>query len=265
MPVPQRRSAIALLIAFILCTACEASLASDLDEAQADEVVLALDRAGIGARKERAETPGESASFAVIVARDDIAPALAVLRAQELPRRRAAGFDRLFAERGLVPNASDERARYGAAVAGELSRSLEAFDGVARARVHVALPDNGARLLDTQAPRPRASVLIEHRRGAHIDANAVRALVAGAVSDMRAEDVAVVLTPMGSRERHARHLAQIGPIAVSQGSAGLLKAILAGSFALNLILAGALVLARMRRRSANREPALHVRETRSSG
>lgn len=252
-PLVRARSTVAVAVAAALCAACESELSSGLDEAQADEVVLALDEAGIGADRERVESGGE-ASYRVVVAPGDLAAALAVLRERELPRRPAAGFEELFDEGGLVPSAAQERARYAAAVSGELSRSLESLDGVVHARVHVALPEPGARPLDEGPPAARASVLIEHRPDADVDEGAVRALVAGAVQDLAAEDVAVVRARTRARPARAPHLTRVGPVAVSRGTAGTLKGILAASFALNLILVVALVSIR-RRTAARGEPA----------
>lgn len=234
------------LLLVLACAGCEAELAAELDAPQADEVVLALDEAGIGARKERDPTSG---AYRVIVARDEVAPALAVMREGELPRERAPGLDALFGERGLVPSASEERAREAAATAGELARSIEALEGVERARVHIALAAQ-AGPLDAERTPPTASVLIEQRRGARVDEDAVRTLVAGAVSDLAAERVAVVRTNARAVRRREARLVTIGPIAVSRGSAALLKAILALSFGLNIALAGAVILARTRRTRA---------------
>lgn len=243
--VPFPALPMALALAAALACGCASELASDLDEAQADEIVLALDEAGIGATKERAEGPGDR--FRVVVAHEDVAAALAVLRDAQLPRERAPGIAELFAERGLVPSAVEERARQAAATAGELARSIERFEGVTRARVHLALPDPAARPLDEEPLSPRASVLIEHRPDANIDEDAVRALVAGAVPRLAAEDVAVVRTRARAVRSREPHLVVLGPITVTRSSAGALKAILAASFALNLILAAALVLLRARR------------------
>ncbi len=260
----QRTLVLCTIPCVVLMLGCETDVAANLDEGQADEIVLALDAAGIGARKIGTETIGSGEqSYTVRVARAELASALAVLRDEELPRRRAPGFESLFAERGLVPSASEERGRHAAAVAGEIGRSLETIDGVHRARVHVALADTSARMLDAEPSRPRASVLIEERRGARIDDDAVRALVAGAISDLRTEDVAVVRTPALRASRARPRLAYVGPIAVARGSAGSLKAMFATSFALNLILAAALVLARMRRTAASNVGAELVREPRS--
>ncbi len=248
---PRLTASIAACVGALALAGCTSELSSDLDEAQADEIVLALDESGIGAEKERSSTDGH---FRVIVTREDLAPALAVLREHDLPREEPPGLDSLFAERGLVPSAVEEHARQTAATAGELARSIESLDGVARARVHLAIPEPAGHLLDEAPARASASVLIELRPHARVDERAIRGLVAGAVTGLSAEDVAVVRTEARPSRRRERHLVTIGPITVTRGSAGALKALLAGSFALNLVLAALVVVVRRRRDAARRPP-----------
>src|SRR5690606_32496751 len=89
------RAGLSLLVTGPLCLlGCRAELASDLDEAQAAAVVLALDEAGIGAEK----SPSGGADrgrFRVSVAREDVAAGLAVLRDRDLPREPAPGMAEL--------------------------------------------------------------------------------------------------------------------------------------------------------------------------
>src|SRR5690606_14922881 len=98
--------------------------------------------------------------------------------------------------------------------------------------------------------------LIEHRPGARVDEAAVRALVAGAVNDLAADDVAVVQSERAPSDR-APQLVLIGPIAVTRASATPLKLVLIASFATNLILAAVIVLARARRRAAAQQRPAH--------
>lgn len=239
-----------VLVAAFVLVGCSAELAANLDAAQADDVVLALDEAGIGARKEPSGAPGAEQRFRVEVAREDLAPALAVLRDRRIPRERPPGYAELFAERGLVPSAADERARHAAATAGELARTLESIDGIERARVHLGLVDPSPRALDATAPRARAAVLLEARADAAIDDAAIRALVAGAVPELTPDDVAVVRAPARAVRGREPQLVTLGPVTVTRSTEGALKAILAGSFVLNLALIAALLF--VRRRAARR-------------
>jgi len=240
-----------ILALLALAPGCEATLESGLPEEEANAVVVALHAHEIGATKER-EGTGDEARYAVIVAPEDVAPALEVLRAEHLPRDQAPGLHEVFGEPGLVPTATEERARYVAALGGELATSLEAIDGVLDARVHVALPESARLALDEDRPTPRASVLLTYRGDPPpYDADAVRALVAGAVQDMRVEDVAVVGTRApAARATDGEGLVSLGPLTVTRGSSGTLKAILGGSLVLHLVVAGLLVAVLVRRRRA---------------
>ncbi len=240
------RRVAAILVVFL--AACEATVATGLPEAEANDIVVALHGQGIGAAKQPMEG-GDG--FQVVVSPDEVAPALEVMRAEALPRESAPGLGEVFGEGGLVPTATEERARYVAALGGELSQSIESMEGVLDARVHVALPDRRRVSLDQEQPAPRASVLIRFRGNqAPYDENAVRALVSGAVQELEPQQVAVVGVAAGpAPERREANLVRVGPLTVTRGSSTTLKAILGGAFALNVVLAAALVLVWRRRRT----------------
>lgn len=248
-------------LALTLAGGCEATVESGLTEKQANRIVVALHEQQIAADKEKEDARGDEARYRVVVASDDVGPALGLLRAAELPRREDPGLNEVFGEGGLVPTATEERARYVAAVGGELSRSIEAIDGVLDARVHVAIPDTRDFALDEEPPRPRASVLVKYRPGEPpYEEDAVRALVAGAVEGMRAEDVAIVgvAGAPDPEPSAASALVHVGPIAVTRGSAPALKAVLGGALGLHAVLALALVLLVLRHRRA--EPVTPERD-----
>ena len=248
----RRTHLIPLSAAFLLIAGCHASLKSDLDEVQADEVILALHEAGIGADKALEGGAASEPRYRVEVSREDVGRALAVLQARELPRLPAAGLGELFAESSLLPTATEERARYVAAVAGELTRTLESIDGVVDARVHLAVPERGSLLLDGEAPEPRASVLLRHRAGSRApDDAAVRALVAGAILDIPEERVAVVRLEVPDSAARAPSLVEVGPVTVTASTATRLRLLLATGLVILMGLALTLVWA-VRRGSGRR-------------
>jgi type III secretion protein J len=165
-----------------------------LDERQANQVLTALDESGLSAAKQRDE--GTEAAWRVEVPGSEAARARRILSERELPRPESGGFAQAFARQSLVPTPAEERARLLQALAGELSRTVEAVDGVVEARVHLALaPDDPLRA--GLAPRPRGAVLVKVRPGARPRveplAPGIRSLVAGAVAGLDPADVAVVL------------------------------------------------------------------------
>src|SRR5512137_627877 len=109
------------LLAFLLALAgcAEEEVFHRLDEAQANQVLVALGEAGLTGRVARAQ--GEEGALAVLVPSGDAAEARRVLAGRDLPRARAPGFSDLFVSPGLVPTPVEERARYLHALAGELS------------------------------------------------------------------------------------------------------------------------------------------------
>lgn len=238
--------------ALVALAACAQPLEAGLEEEDANAILVALHDRGIGAQK---EPEAGAETYAVRVAGDDLARGLDVLRAEGLPRRAPEGLREVFGEGGLVPTATEERARYVAALGGELARSLEAIDGVLEARVHLALPERRLLAVGDAKPRPRASVLLRHRGpDAPYDPADVRALVAGAVEDLDADDVAVVgVATAPPPEPTEGGLVNIGPVTVTRSTAGALKAVLAGSLALNVVFALLMGWALSRRRRQSPE------------
>jgi type III secretion protein J len=189
-----RRVTPLLLLAAVLGGCGDEPLLHDLDERQANEVLVALDEGGVPATKQRQD--GSEAGWTVAVPRGDGGRAHRLLAARQLPRVRPAGLGDLFGKGGMVPTPVEEHARWLAALAGELARSLEALDGVVEARVHLGLPSE-----DALRPGPkaggRAAVLLKCRPAAcqplRSSEPGLRALVAGAADGLTADSVAVVI------------------------------------------------------------------------
>ncbi len=193
----RHRTALLVLgvIAPFLAAGCaREEILHDLDERQAAEVVVALDDGGIAAGKARAG--GTEGGFTVEVEPADSARALRILAERDLPRPRPPGFGEVFSKGGLVPTATEERALYQHALAGELARSVEGIDGVVGARVHLALAEPDP-LHPGERPSPRAAVLLRCRPAACAAVRAlepgIRALVAGAADRLEPAAVAVVV------------------------------------------------------------------------
>lgn len=230
-----------LLLVFACVAGCDARLASDLTEAQANELIVALHASGIAAEKDLEKGARGEARYEVDVPEGEVGRALSVLASADLPRRDETGIDEAFAEGGLVPTATEERARLVAAIGGELARTIERIDGVVDARVHVALPEPREILLDETPPSSRASVLVKHRIDhAPPDVESIRAIVAGAVPSMDPASVAV-LTVVAEPPPERSALTHVGPFSVTRGSATLLKGVLVANLGLHVLLASLLV------------------------
>jgi len=229
------------LLGAILAVACNVPVAANLDEDDANRIVLALDRSNIDATKET--DPTAEGKVRVVVARDDVARALATMRDEELPRPRPQGVLDSMDKGALVPSQTAEHAQYVAGLSGDLERTLESVDGVLGARVHLNLAQEDA-LRDGPPPKTTASVLVEHRGSTPpLTHDAVQKLVAGGVSGLAAQDVSVVMIARPApAARGEAQLAHVGPIAVARGSVRVLQATLGGLAALVALLALASLL-----------------------
>lgn len=182
-----------LIVAALFVFGCSAAIQQGLDEAAANEVLTSLERAGIPASKSRAE----DGAFTVSVGQADALAAMELLRSLGLPRGRQPGFGDVYKSSSLIPTPTEERARYNEALAGEVARTLETFDGVILARVHLVLPEPDPLAVDGK-PRvvAQAAVLLKIRAGqpAPIVLADVQKLVAGSVPGLLPAAVSVVVT-----------------------------------------------------------------------
>jgi type III secretion protein J len=212
-----------ILAPLLLAGCAREEILHDLDERQAAEVVVALDEGGIPAGKARA---GPDGGFTVEVSAPDAARALRLLADRDLPRPRPPGFGEVFAKGGLVPTATEERALYQHALAGELARSVEAIDGVVGARVHLALAEPDP-MRPGDRPAPRAAVLVRCRPAACAAVRAlepgIRSLVAGAADRLEPAAVAVVMAEAREAPAQAAPRRRLWPkvAAILAGAAAL--------------------------------------------
>jgi len=237
-----------MVIALVALCGCSANVLHGLDERGANEATAALERAGIGAQKvaDDAAMPGAGASFTVRVATGDATRAVDLLHALGLPRDRRPGFAETYGQQSLIPTASEERARYVNATAGEIEKTLETIDGVVGARVHLALEDADPLALEAK-PREggaRAAVLLKARAGATpVTERDVQKLVAGSVAGLDASAVAVVVTAaMDPLEGANAPLAPLGPLRITAGTRPVLIGLLVGALALLALLATLLLI-----------------------
>jgi type III secretion protein J len=241
-------------------------VAAGLDEGQANRVVVALDKAGVGADKET--DPGTEGRFRVVVEKDDAPRAIAAMRDEDLPAPQAAGILDAMGKGSLVPSQLAEHAQFVAGLSGELERTLSAIDGVLGARVHLSLPDRDP-LREGPRPKATASVLLKHRGATPpIDAHEVKRLVAGAAPSLAPDDVAVVMIPRPAPAATGdRTLSRLGPITATRGSVSTLRIVAAAVVLVDLVLVfSVLVLwSRLRRvRAAALEESPDLRQARSA-
>ena len=225
----------------LFLSACNVPIAVGLDESDANQAVVALEKSGVAAEKER--DPDAEGHWRISVARDDASSAAGILSAESLPPAASPGLLDAMGQGSIVPSIASEQAKFVAGTAGELERSLRSLNGVVSVRVHLAVPVQDA-LNPTETPTPAsASVLLRHRGAAPpIAIVDIQRLVAGAVPGLSTNQVSVVASPVPQASRlPERELARFGPVTVTRASVFPLRSIVGGAVILNLGLLGALL------------------------
>jgi type III secretion protein J len=231
---------------------CSVSVAEDLSEVEANRVISALGQHSIAADK--APDPAREGRYRVDIGQADLALAIGALEGAGLPSPASPGVLDSLGESGLVASRKTEQARLVAGTAGELQRSLGEITGVLGARVHLSVTEADPLAPPELRQPPSASVLIRHRTATPPLALAdVQRLVAGAVSGLAPERVAVVFQPVSTPPIDTHNaLVRFGPLSVTRSSVVALRVLLAGVVASNLLLLTALLFLWTRFRNARR-------------
>jgi type III secretion protein J len=213
-------------------------VAKGLDEKDANQAIVALQRGHVAANKEA--DPKDDKSWIVTVAQGDVTEAVALLATEGPLVSKTPGLLESLGSSSLIPSPRSERVRMLAGTAGELERSLRELEGVLSVRVHLAIPAAES-LSDASEPPPAtASVLVRYRGGPTpnfepISEQEVKRLVSGAVTGLTADRVSVVLKSVESTTKKT-YLERLGPLSVSKGSLGTLRGIFATGVAVNVLL-----------------------------
>jgi type III secretion protein J len=214
-----------LLAVAILCACTKTvDMQSGLKDAEANEIVSVLNRNGIEAQKRPTKE-----GVALSIKEEDLSRATQVLNAAGLPRRNLSNLGQVFKKEGMISTPLEERARYIHGLSEELEYTLQQFDRVVAARVHVVLPE---RVAPGEPIQPSsAAVFIKYRPPLDEDmvTPRVRNLVASSIPGLSGEaansKVSVVLVA-SELESPAYEWTYVGPFRVLQDSAGWLRTIL---------------------------------------
>jgi type III secretion protein J len=192
------------LFALVLLAGCDSnqSIANNLVEREANEIVVFLASKGIESQKVQAASTemggtGTSNMFNIMVAADRSVDAMAVLNRYGLPRRQGTNLLELFAKQGLMSSDREETIRYQAGLAEELKNTILKIDGIIDADVQISFPPSEAALTPgVTPPKTTAAVYIKHQ-GVMEDPNShleikVKRLLAGSVSGLDFENVSVI-------------------------------------------------------------------------
>jgi type III secretion protein J len=214
---------------------CSAPVARNLDEHSANQIVVALEQDGVTATKEI--EPQNDGKWFVSVQRAEVPFALGVISREGLPARERPGLAESISQGSLIPNVQSEQARLLTGVAGDLERSLMSIDGIASARVHLAVSVTDSLFDSADRAAPSASVLVRYRGNASpLATAAIQGLVAGAVASLTPDRVVVVTTPISAAPTPRRKTVSFGPFAVARESLAGLRLVVGGVIGMNLLM-----------------------------
>jgi flagellar M-ring protein FliF len=148
-------------------TPAYAPLYSNLASSDASAVIQELDAQGISYEL-------SNGGNTIMVPADQVYSARISLSGQGLPTSSEGGYS-ILDKQGLSTSQFQERTDFKRAMEGELSKTIEAIDGVEAAVVHLAMPEQDV-FTETQDPTT-ASVLVKSRAGLTLNPEQVQAIV----------------------------------------------------------------------------------------
>ncbi|MFZ2999125.1 MAG: type III secretion inner membrane ring lipoprotein SctJ [Undibacterium umbellatum] len=262
-----RRYFSSMFLLFFLCllSACseKVTLQAGLTDGEANEITALLNKHGMDARKS-----SNKEGIVLSVAEHDISRATRAMIAAGLPRKKSTNLGNIFKKDGMISTPLEERARYIYGLSAELEATLQQFDHVISARVHVVLPE---RIAPGEPIQPSsAAVFIKYQPPFDEDAAIpkMRNLVASSIPGLSGEEgkakVSVVMVPAEAQGQSVEWT-KVGPFSVQSDSARGLGWTIGGLLMLALvsgICAVAALLSRWPQRRhwarASQEQAGHV-------
>jgi flagellar M-ring protein FliF len=162
----------------------QAPLFSNLASTDASAIVEELNAAGVAYEL----TDGGGT---ILVAKDRVYDLRLQMSGQGLPAGQDTGYA-LLDEQGITTSEFQQQVTYKRALEGELSKTLEALDGVNQAIVSVALPED--EVFVAEQSEPTASVLLDLAAGTTLSGEQIQAvtnLVSSSIQDMEPDQVTV--------------------------------------------------------------------------
>lgn len=187
----KRPVLIAALASVLVLAGCKTEVYRGLSETQANAMVALLMKNGI-----QPEKTSEKDGYTISVERSRVSQTLELMRENSLPRADYENMGQIFAAKGMISSATEERARMTYALGQELSETLSQIDGVLTARVHVVLEN---RDLATGKTTPAsAAVFLRYMPDSQVPnfVPNIRVLAAKAVPGLDQANVSVMLVPV---------------------------------------------------------------------
>ncbi|MBS0620670.1 MAG: type III secretion inner membrane ring lipoprotein SctJ [Verrucomicrobia bacterium] len=241
-----------LVLSLVVLAGCEHNMViiNDVDEREANEIVVFLASKGIPATKtaSASNAPGGGETgmrWNINVESDQATDAMAILNQNGLPRKKGTNLLDLFAKAGLMSSEKEETIRYQAGLAEQIASMIRKIDGVLDADVQLSFPPEETNVFApggaTAAPkRITAAVYVKHQ-GVLDDPNShliskIKRLVSGSVTGLDLNDVTVIsdrarftdvtLNPTAEvLEPKGKEYVSIWSIVMSKSSAGRFRVI----------------------------------------
>lgn len=192
-----------LCICLPLLTSCESQkiIVNNLDEREANEIIVYLSTRGINATKSPAPAAGGGGGSKIplydINVNSDVAlEAMSYLNQAGLPRRRSQNLLNLFTGAGLVPSEMEQKIRYEAGLAEQIASTIRKMDGVLDAEVQLSFPQEDPLNPQEKKGVITASVFVKHN-GVLDDPNShliskIKRFVSASVTGLLTDNVTVV-------------------------------------------------------------------------
>jgi type III secretion system YscJ/HrcJ family lipoprotein len=192
-------SVLLVLVCLFALSACkETAIVHDLEERDANEILVVLAKHDITAKKDKVEKNQAVTWFITVNPSDEMA-ARSILVANNLPKVRHGGLSGICKDAGLILTPKTEKCREILAYKGEIINSLESIPGVVSADVVLNIPDKDE-FPDANSvpPRPTAAVTIQYlkdgRTTTTLSEGKVQEFVSNSVNGLDARDVAVIIS-----------------------------------------------------------------------
>jgi len=177
-------------------------IVNDVEEREANEIIVFLSGRGINARKipiKSAGGAGETSAplYGISVPMGDMTQAMAILNQNGLPRKKGTNLLELFAKQGLMTSEKEESIRYQAGLEQQLANTIRKIDGVIDADVQLSFPaDSTASQGTPPTQHITAAVYVKHQ-GIVDDPNShliskIKRLVAASIYGLDINDVTVI-------------------------------------------------------------------------
>ncbi len=204
-----------LLFGFLLMAwgsgCAKETIAHSQDERDANRMLVLLKGEGIDAAKVKDEG-SRDLKFNVLVGASDAPGALSVLESHNLPENRQADTQQMFQESGMIPTATQERAKQEVGKTGDIINQLRKVPGVIDVMAAVSLPEQDPlREITEERLKPKASVVILYRpngtENPPISPDQVQKFVQARLPQIKPEEVNVLLLPSGEASQGGPSLA----------------------------------------------------------